>query len=967
MKKVKGRNSGGGLLPNSLKIISSCIKTVSTNASTVVRSAGASVAASIAVAASGDDLRDQVLWAGFDRLEIGPASSRHVLLLGYQNGFQVIDVEDASDFSELVSKRDGPVTFLQLLHIPAKSDGNEKFLSLHPLLVVVAGDEATISALGQNRSYSSAPGRDGSNVAQSGTSVDSPTAVRFYSLQSNCYVKVLRFRSTVFMVRCSPLIVAVGLEKEIHCIDAVTLENKFTVPTYPVPQFGGQGMVGVNFGYGPLAVGPRWLAYASNKLLVSNSGRLSPKNLTPGISPSTSPSNGSLVARYAMESGKQLAAGIITLGDKGYRTFSKYYPDMLQDHSISPTPSNAGWNVSNASSEVNNAGMVIVKDVVSEAVISQFRAHSSPLCALCFDPSGTLLVTASIHGNNVNIFRIMPCTRSGSSNQIHDRGSSHVLLYKLHRGITTAVIQDISFSHNCRWISIVSSKRTCHVFFLSPFGGDADYRTHGSLNQAINPVQSLPWWSTPSFVIDEHPFPPPSPLTLSVVGRIKNNSSGFVNSVSNAASSAVGKTHFPSGAVASVFHNSMAYRYQDVSTKVNSLECLLVYTPSGYVVQYELMPSMGIQHGSRSQSVSHQQNQVEELGVTFESRQWWQVCRRSDSPEREESVSVSSFNCRESETSTCNNSRANIRMGGQKLVKSDSVKRNERAHWFLSNAEVQINSGRLPIWQNAKVHFYVMPSVGGEGFAGGEAQIENIPCHEVEIRRKDLLPVFDHFNNIKSGWDDRAYSVRKNSSSSSSESGQCREKTSDESVICLSKPASVSSTESSEGGSSRRIENLFDLDPMNCEKSSIPTSHIIPNQLYLETRPSLVNQNPKETLYFSSELYNIAASQMDNGSGSRITSTPLLTTGHFDIKNPPGSSQGLENPIDFDGFFQEGYCKVEEPDGHDKLTAAAIDDVVEHDGKEISENDGEDDELHGGMFGLFEEGKPVFQLFRSTS
>lgn len=57
MKKGKGKNSG--LLPNSLKIISSCLKTVSTNASTVVRSAGTSVAASIS--SSGDDRKDQVL------------------------------------------------------------------------------------------------------------------------------------------------------------------------------------------------------------------------------------------------------------------------------------------------------------------------------------------------------------------------------------------------------------------------------------------------------------------------------------------------------------------------------------------------------------------------------------------------------------------------------------------------------------------------------------------------------------------------------------------------------------------------------------------------------------------------------------------------------------------------------------------------------------------------------------------
>ncbi|XP_076890513.1 autophagy-related protein 18g-like [Bidens hawaiensis] len=920
MKKSKAKNNG--LLPNSLKIISSCIKTVGTNASTVVRSAGASVAASIAAAA--DDHRDQVIWAGFDRLETSPASFRHVLLLGYQTGFQVIDVEDASDFTELVSKRDGPVTFLQLLHIPTKSDGNEKFLQLHPLLMVVAGDEPTRSGLAQNRTYLSAPGRDGSVMAQSGSLVDSPTAVRFYSLKSNCYVKVLRFRSTVFMVRCSSLIVAIGLEKEIHCLDAVTLETKFAVPTYLVPRSRGQGMVGVNFGYGPLTVGPRWLAYSSNKLLVSNTGHLSPKNLTPGISPSTSPSNGSLVARYAMESSKQLAAGIITLGDKGYKKISKYYPDMLQDRPMSPTNSNPNWKVRSSSSDVDNAGMVIVKDVISEAVISQFRAHSSPLSALCFDPSGTLLVTASIHGNNVNIFRIMPCTRNTSSNQIHDWNSSHVLLYKLHRGITSAVIQDISFSCYCQWISIVSSKGTCHVFALSPFGGDVSYRAQRSRSQTVNPVQSLPWWSTPSFVIDDQPFPPPIPLTLSVVGRIKNNNAGFLNSVSNTASF-LGKTNIPSGAVASVFHNSTTYRNQDISKMVNSLEYLLVYTP-GHVIQYDLVPSMGIQHidvGSRSQPVSYQSGQEEELGVIFESRQSWQVSRRVDSPEREGCTSATSL--------------YNVSVGGQKLVKNDSLKQNDRAHWFLSNAEVQINSGRLPLWQNTKAHFYVMKSANVEGFANGEALIENIPCYEVDIRRKDLLPVFDHFNSLKSGWDDRAYSARKNP-----------EKASDESVICLSKPASVSSTESSDGGSSRRIENLLDLDPVNSGKSSMPNSYNL-NELYHDTR---IYQNPKESAFSPSDICKTATCQTIGQSGGRIMSTPLLTTDHFDIEEPP---TGAKKPVDFEGCFQEGYCKVVEPDGGGTITGGAMDyGEIENDMSQ--ENEGEEDELLGGMFDLSEEG-----------
>ncbi|KAL4558811.1 hypothetical protein LXL04_037013 [Taraxacum kok-saghyz] len=849
MKKGRGKNTG--LLPNSLKIISSCIKTVSTNASTVVRSAGASVAASIAVSA--DDQRDQVTWVGFDKLQTGPTSFRHVILLGYETGFQVIDVEDASDFTELVSKRDGPVTFLQLLHIPANPDANDKskfkFLPLHPLLIVVAGDEPTRSALGQTRAIVSHH-HSGTTSVGSGS-----TAVRFYSLQSNCYVKVLRFRSTVYMVRCSPLIVAVGLEKEIHCIDAVTLENKFNIPTYPI-----QGMVGVNFGYGPLAVGPRWLAYASNKLLVSNTGHLSPQNLTPGISPSTSPINGSLVARYAVESSRQLAAGIITLGDKGYKTFSKYYPDMLQDRPGSPMmTSHPGWKVGNASSEIENAGMVIVKDVISEAVISQFRAHSSPLSALCFDPSGTLLVTASIHGNNVNIFRIMPCTRGGncSSNQTHDWSSSHVLLYKLHRGITSAVIQDISFSRYSQWISIVSSKGTCHVFSVSPFGGDVSNRNHGFRSQSVNPVKSLPWWSTPSFVTENQCLPPPPPLTLSVVGRIKNNSSGFL------------KTQMPPGAVASVFHNSMACNNHGGLKNADSLECLLVYTPSGYVIQYELLSSMGIQ-------VS-QPGQDDESGVVFECRQWWQVCRRLDSPEREECVLVGSQGAKPSFYDS-------VSMGGQNLGKSDGVKRNDRAHWFLSNAEVQINSGRLPVWQNTKVHFYVMRSVKVDGFGSGEAQIENIPCYEVDIRRKDLLPVLDHFSSIKSNWDDRVvYCTRKNPS--------------DESVICLSKPESVSSTESSDGGSSRRIENLLDLDPVN--------------------------------------------------NGSRITSTPFVTSDHFDIKE-----LGDVSPLD----FEEGYCQVVDPGGCNNLTGPTVG-YGETDGRESSE---EDELLGGGMFDLSEEGKYTF-------
>lgn len=83
---------------------------------------------------------------------------------------------------------------------------------------------------------------------------------------------------------------------------------------------------------------------------------------------------------------------------------------------------------------------VVIKDFVSRAVVSQFKAHASPISALCFDPSGTMLVTASVHGNNINIFRILPSSsQCDSGSQNFNWNSAHVHLYKLHRGMTSAV------------------------------------------------------------------------------------------------------------------------------------------------------------------------------------------------------------------------------------------------------------------------------------------------------------------------------------------------------------------------------------------------------------------------------------------------------------------------------------------------------------------------------------------------
>lgn len=134
---------------------------------------------------------------------------------------------------------------------------------------------------------------------------------------------------------------------QVYCFDTLTLEKKFIVITYPVPRVGEQGAFGVNTGYGPMALGPRWLAYSPNRPFLLNTGRVSPKSLSSSGSPSTSPGSGAMMARA-------IASGLYTLGDMGYKKFSKYCPEMLPD-----SPSSPGWKAGKlAAAEPENAGVV---------------------------------------------------------------------------------------------------------------------------------------------------------------------------------------------------------------------------------------------------------------------------------------------------------------------------------------------------------------------------------------------------------------------------------------------------------------------------------------------------------------------------------------------------------------------------------------------------------------------------------
>lgn len=143
---------------------------------------------------------------------------------------------------------------------------------------------------------------------------------------------------------------------QIHCLNATTLDGAYTIITNPVCS--GSLNTGCSVGYGPLAVGPRWVAYSGTAVSDSHTGRAIPKCFTTSSSFSGLPSNGSLVAHYAKESSKQLAAGIVTLGDMGYKRLSRYCSELLPDNSTLRS-GDSGWKVINGHVQGgNNVGMV---------------------------------------------------------------------------------------------------------------------------------------------------------------------------------------------------------------------------------------------------------------------------------------------------------------------------------------------------------------------------------------------------------------------------------------------------------------------------------------------------------------------------------------------------------------------------------------------------------------------------------
>ncbi|XP_032594821.1 breast carcinoma-amplified sequence 3 homolog isoform X2 [Drosophila grimshawi] len=445
------------------------------------------------------DPKDTITWARFEtsadvsdprfgddwELE-GNAAPPLLLILGYGLGVQVWAIPANGEAVEVLSWRHGVVTALRVLPTPATAasalDDNgradepvDAFAEKRPLVALVDGGSAAVSGLISGGGHHHISGGSGSGLAGGGgggggfghSSTASSahfSAVNFMSLKTGAQVKTIKFKNAVLDIQANRSAVVISFHERLAVFDARTLEDRLTITTcFPSP--------GIN--PNPIALGPRWLAYAEHKLLQS-------KRSGGGCDGEGVPSYTATVLNAAKSFGK------------GLRELGEQVAAGLTGTGSGNSSKSGSFDSATGGADAKQSGVVTIIDIkhtvkdyspttgtpigsIIDPIVAHFVAHSEALVAMEFDSSGMLLLTADRRGHDFHVFRIQPHPVGSSLAAVHH-------LYVLHRGDTSAKVQHIAFSLDSRWAAVSTLRGTTHVFPITPYGGAMGVRTHTSLH-----------------------------------------------------------------------------------------------------------------------------------------------------------------------------------------------------------------------------------------------------------------------------------------------------------------------------------------------------------------------------------------------------------------------------------------------------------------------------------------------------
>uniref|UniRef100_A0A0C9RK46 CG43154_0 protein n=1 Tax=Fopius arisanus TaxID=64838 RepID=A0A0C9RK46_9HYME len=381
------------------------------------------------------DNKETITWARFEYGDVndpslfpdyieGSSTPPLLLVLGYATGVQVWIIAASGEATEVLSWRQGVVRTLRILPDPlTDEDHPDPYEKKRPIVAICD---------------SAGPGPQFCSVS-------------FISLKTGEQTKSIKFKNPVCDVLANKRSVIVTFSEKIAVFDARTFDDVLTVTTcYLSP--------GPN--PNPVALGTRWLAYSEKKLL--------PARRSSGGSEGEGVQSYTAAVLYAAKS----------LG-KGLRGLGETVASSLTGTTAAPLPLN------NAGGDVTQPGVITILDLQAakeekelddptmETVVAHFTAHSDAIVAMTFDQTGAILMTADRRGHDFHVFRIQPHPGGPTLAAVHH-------LYVLHRGDTTAKVQDMVFSSDTRWAAVSTVRGTTHVFPVAPYGGPVGMRTHST-------------------------------------------------------------------------------------------------------------------------------------------------------------------------------------------------------------------------------------------------------------------------------------------------------------------------------------------------------------------------------------------------------------------------------------------------------------------------------------------------------
>ncbi|OMJ86110.1 hypothetical protein SteCoe_12468 [Stentor coeruleus] len=120
-------------------------------------------------------------------------------------------------------------------------------------------------------------------------------------------------------------------------------------------------------------------------------------------------------------------------------------------------------NYMDPSVRIGQYGKIFIKDLTSNSHICEFQAFNTPISCMTFSKSSHLLIVSPSSGMSFHVYRINPAKEIRGEYK-----NRYFLLYKLHRGMTPAEINDITISENEKIIIVSSARGTCHIYKIDP-------------------------------------------------------------------------------------------------------------------------------------------------------------------------------------------------------------------------------------------------------------------------------------------------------------------------------------------------------------------------------------------------------------------------------------------------------------------------------------------------------------------